>query len=66
MVIIPAGNTSALFNVVIIDDNVFENPENFLLTIDESSLPLLVTAAHPEATVNIMDNDGKFVCIICC
>ena len=48
------------FNVTIIDDNVLEGDENFMLTIDSSSLPSSVTVGTPdEATVTIVDNDRK-------
>ena len=59
-VTIPAGQTTATFNVPITDDMILEGSENFMLTIDETSLPDDVTRGTPgEATVNIVDNDGK-------
>ena len=58
--IIPAGETSASFIVNVIDDNVFENTEDFSLTFRDS-LPLNVIGAN-RATVTIMDDDGgKYV-----
>ena len=59
-VTIPAGQTTATFNVPITDDMILEGSENFMLTIDETSLPDDVTRGTPgEATVNIVDDDGK-------
>ena len=56
----PAGQTTATFNVPITDDTILEGDENFMLTIDETSLPDDVTRGTPgEATVTIVDNDGK-------
>ena len=59
-VIIPAGGTSSSFTVNLIDDNVFELPENFSLTFRDS-LPINVISAG-RATVTILDDDdGKCV-----
>ena len=58
-VTIPAGQTTATFNVPINDDMILEGDENFMLTIDET-LPDGVTRGDPsKATVTIVDNDGK-------
>ena len=47
------------------DDNIFENNENFMLTINSSSLPSNVTIADlSEAAVTIIDDDRKIV-VIC-
>ena len=47
-------------NVSLTDDNIFERNERFMITIDPSSLPNNVTVGDPsEATVTIVDNDGK-------
>ena len=55
----PAGVTSVPFNITINNDNVFEDNENFTLTIN-SSLPTGVMAGNPgQATVTIVDNDCK-------
>ena len=55
-----AGSTTATFNVPINDDNIYEGNENFILTIDETSLPTGVTRGTPdEATVTIVDDDRK-------
>ena len=59
-VIFPAGQTTATFDVPINDDNIYEINEDFMLTIDEASLPTNVTRDSPgEATVTIVDNDCK-------
>ena len=51
-----AGNTTATFDVPINDDNVFEGSEDFILTIDDTSLPSGLTVGDPgQATVNIAD-----------
>ena len=54
----PAGETLAVFNVSINDDNIVEDNESFTLSIDLSSLPNGVTVINPnQTTVNIMDDD---------
>jgi len=56
----PAGATSVTFDVPITDDNILEGIENFMLTIDQSSLPTGVNHGDPgKVTVTIVDNDGK-------
>ena len=58
----PAGETRADFNVTILDDNVIENMESFLLLL---SIPNNLTSKgvqvgpNSAATVTIMDNDGE-------
>ena len=60
----PAGTTSVPFSVSITDDNILENNENFLLTVDLSSLPDNITAIDPyQATVTIVDKDGKLTVV---
>ena len=60
-VMIPAGNTRAMFNVTITDDNVFERVEIFRLAITQTSHPLLVVATFPNRPfVTIIDDDRKF------
>ena len=59
-VIIPAGRTTATFDVPIIDDNILEGNEDFVLTIDVASLSTGVTHGSPgETTVTIVDDDCK-------
>ena len=57
-VTIPAGQTTATFNVPITDDMILEGDENFMLTINPSSLPTGITTSD-RARVIIVDNDGK-------
>ena len=55
----PAGVMSVPFSISINDDNIFEENENFTLTIN-SSLPTGVMVGNPgQATVIIVDNDCK-------
>ena len=60
-----AQNTRASFTVPISDDDMFENNENFILTIDPYSLTNNVTISDPDqATVTITDDDCEyFICI---
>ena len=53
-----AGQTTALLNIPINDDNIFEDDETFRLTIDPSSLPSRVMLL-PLCRLNgtIVDND---------
>ena len=52
----PAGVMSIAFNISINDNNIFEENENFTLTID-SSLPTGVMVGNPgQATMTIVDN----------
>ena len=58
----PAGQTTATFNVPINDDDILEGSENFILTINPSSLPSDVSVGDPDqATVTIEDNDRKYL-----
>ena len=55
----PAGAMSVPFSVSINDDNILEDNENFILTINPS-LPTGVMVGNPgQATVTIVDNDCK-------
>ena len=50
-----------MFNISINDDDIVEGNENFILSIDPSSLPNNVTVGvHNQTTVTIFDNDCKF------
>ena len=61
-VIFLAGMTHAAISVLINDDNMFENNENFTLTIEPSFSPSYVTRGNPdEVTVTILDDDCKIV-----
>ena len=56
---IPAGQISVTFDVPINDDNVFEENEEFHLTIDQfSSLNGVIIGSPNVAVVNMSDNDG--------
>ena len=55
-----AGMTHLSFNVSILDDKILEEDENFVLTIDPSSLPCRVTTGnHNQATVTIPEDECK-------
>ena len=58
-----AGMTEIPLNVSIVDDVISERNESFNLLINASSLPNKVSVGdHDQATVTIVDNDGKYVC----
>ena len=58
----PAGMTRVPFNITINDDDILEGNENFMLTINPSSVPTGVTVGTPDqATVTIVDGDGKYI-----
>ena len=55
----PAGVMRVPFNILINDDNIFEDNENFTLTVN-SSLPTGVMVGYPaEATLTIVNDDCK-------
>ena len=54
----PAGETLAVFNVTINDDNIVEDNENFTLSINSSSLPNGVTVGN-QVQVTIVDHDSE-------
>ena len=57
----PAGVASVPFNIPINDDNIFEENENFTLTIN-SSLSTGVMVGNPgKTTMTIIDNNCKFL-----
>ena len=57
----PAGVTMVSFDVPINDDKISEDVENFMLTINQTSLPTDVSQHTPsKATVNIVDNERKY------
>ena len=61
----PAGMTEVAISIAITSDDVFEGNENFTLTIDSALLPSYVTIGNPgEATVTILDDDRKKLCIL--
>ena len=56
-----SGNIRVPFDVAIVDDSILESDENFILTVDPSSLTnSRVTVGSPsDSTITIMDDDGK-------
>ena len=59
-VTIPAGQTTATFDVPITNDNTYEENESFKLSIVQSSTPDGVRVGNPRrATVVIEDDDCK-------
>ena len=55
----PAGQTTATFSVPINDDDILEEEEDFMLTIDPSLPDGVIRGTPSEATVTIVDNDSK-------
>jgi len=61
-VTIPAEQISVPFDIPINDDNVFEENEEFFLTIDQSSsLNGVIIGSTNVAAMKISDNDGESV-----
>ena len=61
-VTIPAGQKYAAFDIAINDDDNPEDDENFMLTINASSLPMgafIGVGNQYQATVTILDDDSK-------
>ena len=57
-----AGTTFVSFDVIIINDSIPEDYENFSLTINSSSLPTgVIPGAINQTTVTIVDDDGKLI-----
>ena len=52
-----AGMTSSSLAITINDDNIFEDNENFTVTIDSDPSTIAVGDPH-QATVTIVDNEG--------
>ena len=53
--------TNVTFDIAINNDDVYEGNENFMLTINLSTLPTGVTVGNPDqATVTIVDDDCKY------
>ena len=56
----PAGMTIVSFDVLITDDDMYEDVENFTLTINNDSLPDGVITGSPSIVVVIIkDDDSK-------
>ena len=59
LVFIDAGEINVTFIISIIDDDVFERNESFILTIDSSSLPSRVSVQpDSRAIVTIVDDES--------
>lgn len=59
-VTISAGQTNASLHVTITDDNIYEEDEEFILTIDQSSTLSGVLIGSPDtAMIVISDNDDS-------
>ena len=57
-----AESIAALFDVIIMNDDILESDEKFILTVDPSSLPSngRVTVGIPSnSTVTVIDDEGK-------
>lgn len=56
-----AGNgTTAEVSILIIDDNLVEEPENFTLSFSVSPSPMASAGSPDTVTVTITDNDSKY------
>ena len=58
-VIFPAGVTSMSFNILIYDDDLLEDNENFTLTIKAESLPVGISISSPSTVIMIIRNDDS-------
>ena len=58
-VMISAGDVRVTFNINITDDNILETTEEFDLTISSISLSRIFASNIQQATVFVIDNDGK-------
>ena len=55
-----AGQTRASFDLSINKDNILEADEDFIITVDPSSLPdNFGVGDHGNATVTIVDDNGE-------
>ena len=64
-VTIPPGEVNASFSVMINSDNILEHEEDFTLTIASTSQPRVTVNGSGQATVNIVDDDGKQILTLC-
>lgn len=58
---IPSGSRQGSISVPIIDDNVLENEEQFMLTLQSPQQCNVVLTSQQSTNVTIVDNDGKMV-----
>ena len=60
----PAGVTTVSFNISIHDDDMYEDDENFTLTINNNSLPDGIITGSPSTIIMIIkDDDSKRILI---
>ena len=63
----PAGVTSMSFNISVNDDDIYEDDENFILTINIDSLPDGIITGSPSAVIMIIrDDDSKCIHMYVC
>ena len=56
----PAGEMDVTFDVPIVNDSILEGNEDFILVIDQASLPNRIILGIPGlATVTIVDDDSE-------
>ena len=62
-IVIPAGQTRVNFTVPITVDNIFEDPENFIMRVDPTpgATALRVSVGTQETTTGEIIDDGKFI-----
>ena len=58
LLVIPAGLTSSLYSVVIINDMIHEDNETFDITITLMTTCLSISVDRNIATVTILDDEG--------
>ena len=64
-VMVPANALSVVLNIPISSDDILEGNEKFNLTINTTSMPSRVVIGNPDqATVTIVDDDGKYRSIV--
>ena len=60
------GETIKIVNVSTIDDDSSESTESFTATLSNANPSNVVTITQPTATINIADNDRKFLATCLC
>ena len=58
---VPAGTTSHLFSVAIVDDNLLENNEMFSLSIVTTNSSVVTIGSRSTTTITIADDEGLCV-----
>ena len=53
-----AGVTRMCFNISVVDDNIYENPEDFFINLDTEDPSVDVDPDRQNGTAEITDNDG--------